>query len=32
MILKVVKILKVIEKIDGDMKFVGYEIKFRNFN
>lgn len=29
MILKIVKILKV---IDGDMKFVGYEIKFRNFN
>lgn len=32
MTLKVAKISKAIEKIDGDMKFVGHEIKPRNPN
>lgn len=32
MTLKIAKILKAIEKIDGDMKFVGHEIKPRNPN
>lgn len=32
MTLKIAKISKAIEKIDGDMKFVGHEIKLRNSN
>lgn len=32
MTLKIAKISKAIEKIDGDMKFVGHEIKLRNPN
>lgn len=32
MTLKVAKISKAISKIDGDMKFVGHEIKPRNPN
>lgn len=32
MTLKIAKISKAIEKIDGDMKFVGHEIKPRNPN